>query len=378
MTPLTKQHLLDVGDRSLDEGYIQPIRDVGPGYELYQGSAAVAARCSQAVARFHEDVYILTARGGVLATVQVTFFREHASAGAGTVLSGTVVMASARGAAFVTMADAVFGAADLTATAPAQALGYGYEWNILGPFVDPQGNTWPGELDTVALPLQDPVFWDPSIRCRNDAPADGLGRPATLDVIGSERSVKRNTSESDPSYRARIRALPDTVTPAAIRRQLRNYFRTIPGLFYRLVETWQHEYQECYDAPDALPTVVEPYDALLCVYDDPRDESPFRNRYLDETDYLAAFVVEMDNPPAFADTNMVWDDDADSFADTATVVGGRTLSAFDVTPDFPDALLSPAYDGGDAGLDDYLARLFDLLDSIKAAGVHVAIVVRQL
>src|SRR5262245_46018869 len=151
---LTQDELLAASDRALDEGYIQPIRDVGPGYELYQAGAAVMVRCSQAVVHFEQDVFILSARGGVLATVQATFFRTNASAGAVRMLAGTIVSSSGNGARFRTTTDAVFAASDLAATVTAVAMGYGYEWNIRGPFLDPSGVTWPGELDTIDLPLQ--------------------------------------------------------------------------------------------------------------------------------------------------------------------------------------------------------------------------------
>lgn len=373
---LTEDDLLAVVDRVIPESYLQPIKDVGPGYELYQGSAAVMVRCSDAVARLAQDIYIQTSGGGRLATVPVTFVRASAAAGAVKMLAGTVVRASKAGQTYLTAVDAAFGPTDLTtAPVPGIATGFGYEWNIAGPFVDPQGTIWPGELDTIDLPLQDPVFGDPTVQVRNDAPADGLGRPRTLDVLGSERQIPRNPNEPDELYRVRIRRLPDTVTPAAIKRQLANYFRQIPGLFYRHIETWEHRYQECFDAPSGTSS-VEPYDPNLFSYDDPRPASPMQNRWLGMNDYLGAFIVEVARPPAISDYGIAYDDPATDEADLQTIVGIRAFSAFDLDALTAPALL-PAYDGIDFGVEAFFSQLFDVLDESKAGGVFIAIQIQE-
>ena len=376
---ITKDQLLAVSDRAMPDTYIAPIREIGPGYEIWQGIAKIGERCSQAVVNFDRDIYILSSRGGVLATVPVTFYRQNAMAGAVTMMAGTTVRATRGGQVFRTIADAVFGPTDLEATTTAIATGFGYEWNIQGPFVDPDGATWPGELDAIDLPLQNPVFQDPTIQVRNDAPADGLGRPPTLDILGAERGLPRQAdNESDDHYRARIRTLPDTVSPAAIRRQLANYFRRQPGLFWRSVETWQHEYQECWDAPDLPATPFENFDSTMFVYDDPRPPSPIRNRWLGEIDAQGAFIVEVAEPSAINDFGFAYDDPSGALADQpAPSVATRALSAYDV----PDTLVPPgrppAYDGFDAGISTFFFALFALLDEIKAGGVYVVIHIQE-
>lgn len=375
---LTADDLLAVAGRVVPETYLQPIRDVGPGYELYQASAAVMARTSLATARFEDDVYILTAKGGALATVPVTFYRLTATAGAVTMLAGTLVRASSRGVSYRTLTDAAFGPTDLTATTSAIATGYGYEWNIRGPFVDRDGAVWPGDLDTIDMPMQDPVFGDPSVLVRNDADADGLGRPRSLDALGGERALPRHGSEGDVNYRVRIRTLPDTITPAAIFRQVANYFRPFPGLFWRIIETWKHEYQECYDAPELPPTATENYDKTLFVYDDPRPASPIRNRWLGENDYLAAFIVEVATPSAIDDFGFAYDDPAADAVGTPPSVATRALSSYDV-PDFmaPPAR-APAYDApADFGITALFEGLYALLDEIKPAGAFVVIHIQE-
>lgn len=376
---LTQDALLAVVDRAIPDSYLQPIRDIGPGYELYQGVAKIGERCSTAVDNFERDGYILSSRGGALATVPVTFYRTSAAAGAVTVLAGTIVRASRGGQRYRTLVDAPFGALDLEAApVTAQAFGFGYEYNIAGPFVDPQGATHPGELDTIDLPLQSPIFGDPSILARNDAPADGLGRPATLDVLGAERNVERQTAETDERYRARIRKLPDTVTPAAILRQITNYFRGYPGLFWRHIETWKHEYQECFDSPEIPPTAFENYDSTMFVYDDPRPASPMRNRWLGENDMQGAFIVEVAEPAPIDDFSFVYDDPAGDATGVPDTVPTRALSAFDA----PDTMAPPARAGAfdvpaDFGIVALFAGLYALLDQIKAGGTFVAIHIQE-
>lgn len=377
MTPLATDDLLAVVGRVLPESYLQPIRDVGPGYELYQASAAVMARTSESVVAFDSDAHILSSLGGVAATVPVTFFRASIAAGAVTMLAGTIVRASRGGQTYRTLTDAAFAPTDLETTTTAIAMGLGYEYNIQGPFVDPAGRIWPGELDTIDLPLQSPIFGDPSVQVRNDAPAAGLGRPATLDALGGERNLRRQPAETDVHYRARIRTLPDTITPAAIKRQVTNYFRRFPSLEWHIIETWTHEYQECYDAPEVPPGTFENYDNTLFVYDDPRPPSPIANRYLGEQDYLGAFIVEVAQPAALTDYSFAYDDPSADVVGTPVSVATRALSAYDV----PDALippaLAPSYDGIDGGLNALFEGLFALLDSVKPVGVFVVIHIKE-
>lgn len=373
---LVSQDFLNAIDRALDDGYLAPLKAYEDGYELLQGYAKIGERCSLAVRRFELDGFILSSAGPRKATVAATFYRTSAAAGAGTVLTGTILRCSVGGQLFRTLADAVFGALDLEITVTAEALGYGYEWNIKGPFIDRDGTSWPGELDTVDLPLQDPPFFDDTIEVRNDADADGLGRPGTLDLIGNERGLPRQANEPDTSYQTRIRNLPDTVSPNAIIRQLTNYFRPF-GLAWRSIETWQHEYQECYDAPDELPTPYENYDANLCCYDDPRPGSPMQNRWLGENDYLGAFVVEVAMPPTILDFGFAYDDTADTLADVESSMGIGAFAAYDVPDSLSPPALAPCYDGEDFGADDLFGNLYDLLDEIKAGGTFVTIHIQE-
>lgn len=367
---LTHQDLLDAVDRAIPEDYLDPMKVTGDGYELVHAHAAVGERVSLAIRRFEEDGFILSAQGPRQATVIATFYRETAAAGAGRVLVGTRVLASRGGQMFRTTEDAVFGALDLEVSVPAIAAGYGYEWNIKGPFVDPQGVTWPGDLDTIDRPLMEPMFWDRSMRVRNDADADGLGRPATLDMIGGERDRPRYANETDAHYRTRIRAIPDAVSPNAIRAAVREFLRPY-GIGWYLVETWEHAYQECYDAPDDGPTPFEPYDANLCCYDDPRPSTPIRNRYLGEQDYSGAFILEIAPPAAIEDQAFAFD------APTEPAIAELALPAFDVPENLSEPAIKPAFDGRDFVAEQLLGDLATMLDEIAAAGVYWIVIMQE-
>lgn len=372
--PLSQDDLLDAVERQFPDEYIEPIKNIGPGWEIYQGMAMVGARCSVAVSRSEDDGYIMTSTGPRQATVAATFYRATAGAGAGTVLAGTLVSCSVGGQVFRTIEPAIFGGSDLEMTVQAIAVGYGYEWNILGEYTAPNGDTSPGELDTITRPLQSPPYWDPTILVRNDTDADGLGHPGTLDALGDEREIARQTNEGDPSYRGRIRALPDTVSPAAIRRQITRYLKPYPTIKWDLIETWEHRFQECYDAPEDGPTAYQAYDKDLCCYDDPRAAAPIRNRYMDANTVAGCFIVEMQLPPAIDEFGACYDDTgALTEADYATPLGRRAISAYDVPFTIAPPTMLGCYDGYDVGLSAMLAGLYDLLDAIKAAGVLVVI-----
>jgi hypothetical protein len=368
---LTQADLLAAVDRALDEGYLAPMKATGDGYELVQGFTKIGERCSLSVRRFELDGFIMSSAGASRATVTLKFYRAVATAGAGKILKGTIVRASIGGQMFRTTADGAFGALDLFVLVAAESIGYGYHYNVAGPFVDPDGNEWPGVIDTIDLPLEEPPFFDDTIQVTNTIAATG-GRPGTLDAIGNERNLPRQVGEADVSYQVRIRTLPDTVSPNAILRQLKNYFRPY-GVSWRAIETWQHEYQECYDAPDEPATIYENYDANLFCYDDPRPGTPMQNRWLGENDYLGAFVVEVEMPPTISDFGFAYDDTADTEADVQTAGGIRAFAAYDVPDTLTAPALPPCFDGVDFGAEAFFLNLYNLLDEIKAGGIFVTI-----
>jgi hypothetical protein len=375
MATITEDSLLVVLDGVLYEGYLTPIRTVGPGYELYQGQAAVFARVGLAVNRTETDAYIITASSPAVASGTVQFARPSAAAGAVTMKAGSIVRASQFGAAYVTTADAVFDVDDVgPVDAPVIALGYGYEYNVPGTYTAPNGDVDPGAIDVIDLPLQDPPFGDESILVNNAADITG-GTPPALDLHGLERNLVRYPNETAMAFCQRIRTVTDTVSPAAIKRQLHRYLMP-SGLGWRTVETWTAEYQVCYDAPDPQPGDDPTYLDTTFTFDDPRQgdyTSPIFGRWLGIQDYVGAFLVEVERPPAIAEYAFAYDDPAMTDGDQVTRLGRRAVSSYDLSISLPLPSTGGAFDAHDLGADDFFSALWDMLDRTKAYGVLATI-----
>lgn len=333
-------------------------------------------RVGLAISRTDDDGFMISAAGPSVATLNVEFFRQNHSAGAVTVKAGSLVRASNNGSSFKTLTDAVFNATDLgPITAAAQSVGFGYEYNVPGIFVDPKtGDSEVGWIDTIDLPIQDPPFGDPSIMVRNLEAAVG-GRPASLDLHGDERDMPRRPNESDPSYLLRLQAAIDTVSPNAIRRQLQRYIDP-SNLEWIVVENWSSAYQGCFDAV-AGPSALDPnYSETRFVLDDPNSDDPIFNRYLGVQDHVGAFTVQIDQPPVIEEYSFALDDTAATTdADQISPLGRRAVSAYDVPITMPEPSLAPAFDGVDFGVDDFLSGLLDMLDRVKAFGVLATVYV---
>lgn len=74
------------------------------------------------------------------------------------------------------------------------------------------------------------------------APGLSGGQDAQLEAIGQDRGVQRQDGESEDLFRDRVRYLPDTVSPAAIARQVRRVLRRLTGVAHPvvvLVEHWE-------------------------------------------------------------------------------------------------------------------------------------------
>lgn len=359
-------------DRLFPESYLEPLKSPGPGYELYQAAAQVGARVSLAADRVDQCAYIFTAPTGSFATVNVLFSRQVNTAGDVTVKAGTVVVTSKGDRRFATTADAVFSGGALgPISAPARAVAMGYEYNVRGQRTAADGEILPGEIDTVLELFEDPVFGDPTIVVSQVDDATG-GAPAALGQHGFDRGLPQRPGEDPEAYRARIRRLPDVVTPAAIRRAIDAVFLRY-GVVPTLIETWEPTYQTCWDAPTQPVGELDPD---LFVYDDPRPNPPFRNRWLDEVDFRAAFIVVVPALLPLQDYGFCYDDPGtqpgDFNQDVGSVHGMRAASAYDVADTFTIEL-QPCYDGPDLQLQAVYLGLFELLQEIKAAGVSAVV-----
>jgi len=364
---LSTANLLTMLGRYLPPSYLDPLKSPGPGYELLQALAAALSRVSLAVGRSESGLYILTAPSAVKAAGTVQLYRASATAGAVIVLKGAMVATSEGGRDFILTADAAFGALDLgPVSAAVEAIGPGWEWNVTGQRTTAAGEVAPGEIDTIKLPLQDPPYGDPTILVRQVTDMTG-GQPAMLDQLGEDRGITRHAGEADTQYRARVRALPNGISPDAIMRALIDVLAPM-GLTFTAIETWSVEYQTCYDAPDGtIPGSA--YDPNLFCLDDPRDPMPFRNRLLDDEEAAGTFIIVLPNVPAMMDVSMALDDTAVTPADLTTSLGDRAASAYDV----PDSATSVILQGGLDGFDPVKLALYkgiwQMLQLLKAAGI---------
>lgn len=245
---------LRVIDRSYPLDYIFSIKQKpNGGYEVFQGSAKVSERVSLAISRFYAGMFILSAAGGSFATGPVEFFRDSFAAGEVTVLAGTIVTTE-DGRDFVTTENAVFGATDLVSTPSAVnviSVAMGYEYNVPGQVITAGSETLPGEINiikrivaTVSVSDTTPVL-DTSMQVRQIVETTG-GAAACLDALGEDLLIPRLPLESDVAYKARIREVPDTVSPDAIARGVNKLLAPfgasaclrevgtdlLPGMFY--------------------------------------------------------------------------------------------------------------------------------------------------
>lgn len=373
---LSQDDLLAVLPRVLAANWLDPIMNgENDGWELFRGYAKMWERVSLAVGRFECASYISSAHGAARATLEVQFLRPSAAAGPVTVKIGTLVKASTNGALYRVLADVFFDVGELGPfNVTVESIGYGHEYNTLGPHTTPNGETMPGEIDTIDLPLYDPPFGDTSIYVQQYEDAVG-GSEAALDLYGEERDLRRNPGEADEAYALRIRTVPDVVTPAAVRRQIDQFMK---GLGYTsddwyLVETWEHRFQECYDAPEASYVFQPDYNPDLFAFDDPRDPSPIRNRYYDRTILEGAFILEIPSFPCVDDHSYAFDDTVELAGELLTALGRRATPAPDIPDDPVSSISTPCYDGVDLALDALHLRLWTLLDETKAHGVTAVV-----
>lgn len=367
-----QQHFLDMYDRLLPVSFIEPLKSPGPGYEAYQSFAAVGERASLAVGRAELCFFIMTAPDGRFAAGKVQLSRPHALV-AVTVKAGTIVMASESGRTFVVTADVPFpvGVAG-PLDAPIQASMQDWRWNVPGQRVTARGEVIPGEIDTIVKLLEDPPYGDPEIIVYQVDDTSG-GQDPMLNEHGADRGLTRSVGEPANVFRQRIRELPDTISPAAIRRNLTKLLGSIGrGIPWDLIETWSPSYQTCYDVPSLQPGI----DTNLFVYDDPRPAYPFRNRYLDENDYRGAYIVVVPNIGTVDDCGMAYDDDAMDVAGLVSpdVLGTDGMPSYDV----PATLAVPqgGYDGFDLAKQAIYQRLYNMLLEISGGGVYIALELR--
>jgi len=384
---LDEAYFLRLIDKTFPAPYLEPLKAYADsGYELMRAFAAVGQRVARAVRALECGAFVIFAADAAKARTEVTFYRAAFTAGAVTIKAGARVRAPNYGVEFVVLEDAVFGATDLTVTAHVEATDTGYEWNVRGERTTATGETLAGEIREISYPLMDPPYGDPTVHVRQ--PNDAVGGVAPiLSGVGEDRGVPRLSGEPADPYRVRARSLPDTVSPAAIRRVVEGILAPY-GIAYDLIETPQITYQTAYDAPSpnagvpteqAVPPTSPLFDSTLFVYDDPRPEYPLRNMWLDEFEHRGAFIVVVDLKTLF-DVGMAYDDPGmipSDFRDPLTQFG-RGTPAYDSTSADSTLVYGAAYDGQDLLYNAMMFGLWQILQSAKAAGVAALIERRRL
>lgn len=366
----TEVDLLNLLDRVFPEWYLSPIKDPGPGYELYQAYAAMVSRASLAVGHFECSAFITLSHGGFQATAAVEFYRASTVAGAFTVKEGTIVRTSKTNRSYALTADVVFGAGDYILPGLVRAVAPGAEYNVTGPVFTADGTLLQGEIDTIPLPFLDPIYGEPTLQVRQIADATG-GQAAVLDQLGLDRNLPRQPLETDETFKGRIRQLPDTVSIDAIRNQLDALFLTA-GFNYDLIETWENRYNSCWNAPDSGTNPIFG-DLVELAYNDPRTDR-FIPRWMGERDHRAAFVVIVPNFPAFDDRGMAYND-------PETVgLASRGTSAYNApVPD--SAGLSGVWNGTDDDSAEsratFLRNAWNMLRQVKGGGVAVTFITAE-
>lgn len=371
---LTQQDVLDLFDRTMDDSYMQGIKQAD-GYELLEAYAKGLERAALATGHLECGLFIMSAEGPARAQGVVEFYRPSGAAGSVTVLAGTIVSTSINGRRFHTLEPAVFtGSAVGPVQVRAEAIAPGFEYNVLGAVTTAGGEAIPGEIDVAYRCFQSPAYADPTIVVRQQVDFVG-GNPGMLDQLGLDRNIARADGEGDSPYRARIRQLPDTISPAAIRRAVSASLSKF-NIPYKIIETWQADYQTCYDAPNTTFPSNFRYSPNTFVYDDPRPVTvdTFMNRWLGIEDMRSAFIVVIPRTAAMLDVGLSYDDDTSDTLDAfSNQLGRRALTAYDVAADVTAAFLQGCYDGFDVGRSVMFAGLYDVLQQIKAGGVLASV-----
>ena len=223
--------------------------------------------------------------------------------------------------------------------------------------------------------IQSPDFGDSSIQVRQESNASG-GTVDWLARHGDTRGLTQDVGETEDAFRLRMRVLPDTISPAAMRRVVARILDPL-GIPWQFLESLDLSYMTCWDAPSpnigtptyqaVLPTAAV-YNPNLFYWDDLHAiTSPYQNRWLSQDDYAGAFIVVVDRDYTVEDYGFAFDDPGISFSDFISLKR-RGTPAFDV-PNPSAAFAAAAFDGTDVKRDSAIASVYLALQQAKAAGV---------
>lgn len=355
-------YYLRLAERVLDPEYVKGLQ-AGEGYELLQAFAKINARASEAIKNTAEGSFITYAQLGSFAEGVVEFYRS-AVHGAVTVKAGTIVQAEG-GRFFRTLNDAVFGALDLgPVSANVRSLFQNYQHNVTGTVVTNGGITLPGEIDTIRVLVEEPPFGDPSIKVRQLVSTTG-GRDPSLELLAVERGITAANGETAISLAYRLRHLPENITPVAIRKALENLLEPYRATF-EFVEPFDLDFETAYDMGEG---------SNVFTYDDPRPTMfPAINWVSDERELWGTFYVNISQIEPIEDYGGCYDDPATTADQLISPNSGgrRAIPAYDLADSstFGTGVdLGLCFDGRDVAQDALLDSVWDLLTSLRAAGI---------
>jgi hypothetical protein len=371
----TQDDFLALADSVLPAWYLDPLKMQsatdgsvfsGAGYELLQAFAKMFELASLAVGNMQVLATLAYSSGGNSASASVQFYRTDLSTGAFTLKAGTIVKTSATNRGYQLLVDVAFSGSDYFKPALVLSLGQDQDYNVKGPVVTSDGTVLPGEIDTVTLPVMDPPFAEPNLFVRQVADATG-GCPPVLDQLGADRGIPRVASESDANYKKRARALPDTVSPGALKRHLDAIFYPA-GQHYDLIETWENRFNSCWNAPIGLPADPIFGHLVELAYNDSRTDR-FIPRWMGEVDHRSALVLVVPTFPTFDDRGEAYNDPATSATTTrgTSVWNGPVVDS----PTFLSGVWNGQDDAGENSRAMFLHSTYSLLRSIKGGGVQV-------
>lgn len=381
--PLVQQDFLNQLEQIMPASWLDGLQSPGPGYEVLQAAAAVFARCSAAVARLDADLYVLSAAEGAFGFGAVKITRSGYLDDV-TLKSGSVLSCSATGRAFLLLDDLVYTGGSLTSVPEfglVRSFVQTYDQNVTGRAITARGEIIPGEVDTLAIPFISTAAGDVfaaglQFEVENIDGITGAKSPA-LDLLGYDRGMPRFAGENVTAYRYRLSTLPDTVSPDAMIRACNAVLKPY-GATFEYIETFDVKFQTAFDCP--LPpysALMSPYYDVTCfVLDDPRVDTPYRNRCPSDDTYFSCFFIVVHAFPALQNYTITPDDTAVNPAEFFSTgnVGRRATSAYDIPVAFDSAVgLECAIDGEDWKAASVFKSLSQQLDTIRPAGAYVVI-----
>ena len=192
----TQAEFLALFDRLLPQYYLEPMKEIGPGYEYLQAVAKVMERVSQSVAHMGDAAFIATATGGARATATIEISRTSSVFGAVTLLPGTLV-GTEEGFLYQTLTTVTFGPTDTTPKeVEVEAAAKGWDWNKPGEKVSASNEVLAGSIiKLVSAVVPEDGSFDPTLKIRQLTDATG-GISPSLDGLGVDRGIYRQGSNA--------------------------------------------------------------------------------------------------------------------------------------------------------------------------------------